>query len=535
MNTKLSLSSALSSVALTATLAGICLPMNAQSKEAPRWFEVEVILFKQLGDKSLLKEQFFDTELPRYSRSFDLLTPYLQPDISALKQQLPYCDENSERSHALSISEKINQKTRLNDDIVTADLITLKSLSVIEEQADDDALAIVQHDSNLASEVISNNSFDNIAEENDNTENSHTVLTNAEITNTELNSTGLNITGLDSTKLSNSEQNSTQRSLSLTELAKVAELVANAEQHFNNLAVKNFTQYPQFNRNNLCQIPESYFQKTLSPKQLSTFNYNGFPVDSVPNIIDGIHKSNPSEPYLISKEALRLGDITQRLRWSKNFRPLLHLGWRQIGVTRNSAIPMKFYAGEHFAQQYQQKHAEILFQKARDELNQQNVMLENVSMNSDEQAQSHEELLVQAKNKQAFDEIFSQIESVDKIELSALLTQIKQNEQLSRDEKQSDAQDSLVLTAPIQPWFLDGFFKVHLDHYLYITADFNILGQQNKNSGLAKDQAIHFSQDQRVITGEVHYFDHPYIGMVVQIRRFDPTKPEDEAVTQAVR
>ena len=40
-------------------------------------------------------------------------------------------------------------------------------------------------------------------------------------------------------------------------------------------------------------------------------------------------------------------------------------------------------------------------------------------------------------------------------------------------------------------------------------------------------KAIRFKQDRRVISGEVHYFDHPYMGMIVQIRPY--TKPEPEA------
>ena len=96
---------------------------------------------------------------------------------------------------------------------------------------------------------------------------------------------------------------------------------------------------------------------------------------------------------------------------------------------------------------------------------------------------------------------------------------------------------------PLQPWFLDGFFKIHLDHYLYITADFNILSQpldENKSSAANSSannpnvKLINFSQNKRAITGEIHYFDHPYIGMIVQIRRFDPNKPKDEAVTQVI-
>jgi hypothetical protein len=92
---------------------------------------------------------------------------------------------------------------------------------------------------------------------------------------------------------------------------------------------------------------------------------------------------------------------------------------------------------------------------------------------------------------------------------------------------------------PLQPWFLDGFFKVHLDHYLYITADFNVLGKTSvKNTSNDADkvnvQLINFNQNKRVITGEIHYFDHPYIGMIVQIRRFDPSKPKEDAVSQVI-
>lgn len=102
----------------------------------------------------------------------------------------------------------------------------------------------------------------------------------------------------------------------------------------------------------------------------------------------------------------------------------------------------------------------------------------------------------------------------------------------------SQTEQNNLLISPAQPWALNGFFKVHLDHYLYITADFNMVPPPSVNSTTSHsaktEPLIHFSQDRRVITGEVHYFDHPYIGMVVQIRRFDPTKPEEEAVTQSI-
>lgn len=66
-------------------------------------------------------------------------------------------------------------------------------------------------------------------------------------------------------------------------------------------------------------------------------------------------------------------------------------------------------------------------------------------------------------------------------------------------------------------WELDGFLKVHLNHYLYITS--NLI---TRHTGDTDSQvSAEFSQFRRVISGEIHYFDHPQIGMLVQIRRFN--------------
>ena len=66
-------------------------------------------------------------------------------------------------------------------------------------------------------------------------------------------------------------------------------------------------------------------------------------------------------------------------------------------------------------------------------------------------------------------------------------------------------------------WEVDGFLKVHLNHYLYITSHLLY-----RDSGDTQDTVSgEFSQFRRVISGEVHYFDHPQVGMIVQIRRFN--------------
>ncbi|KDC55134.1 peptidoglycan binding protein CsiV [Pseudoalteromonas sp. S3431] len=66
-------------------------------------------------------------------------------------------------------------------------------------------------------------------------------------------------------------------------------------------------------------------------------------------------------------------------------------------------------------------------------------------------------------------------------------------------------------------WELEGLFKIHLRHYLYITADFDI-SQKLENGDI---ESARFSQFRRVISSEIHYFDHPRMGMIVQIRKFN--------------
>ncbi len=81
-------------------------------------------------------------------------------------------------------------------------------------------------------------------------------------------------------------------------------------------------------------------------------------------------------------------------------------------------------------------------------------------------------------------------------------------------------EDSLLLSPSTHyepQWQLDGFLKVHLNHYLYITSNLVTRAIGDTDTSVSGE----FSQFRRVISGEIHYFDHPQIGMLVQIRRFN--------------
>ena len=513
--------------ALFYSIFTLCLVQGAISKstwasaqKAERWFEVEVILFKQLGNKAELKEKFPNSvnseNLPKYQISFDLFTPYLQPNLTQLKQFLPLCaDENQQQLLTPLqgidnfISEKFNSIEQLPE-LNTTDI----SLALISLHADK-----TKNNETTQNEVAKNEA------------------------------------------VGNEYQN-----------ADEGNIKAEADSLINVQPIKYDFQEealakPIFSTKELCIISEQEIENYLNEDQLVNFNIDSFDIHALPKnfYVSGAHTGN--SPYLIANDSLLLKDISQRLRWSKEFKPLLHFGWRQIGITESKAIPLKLFAGKHIEQKYQQALANYHLETKK-ALSIEENLLNKLDIASGEQGVSSGEslnqnidsaptvnvLLEKAEQKQqALNTLLSSMASIEGNEIDknviedivAAIDKQKLENILQNNEAEialdfQEIGNSPPPQKPLQPWMLDGFLKIHLDHYLYITADFNIFNENevpittenNNNNGL---KLINFSQNRRVITGEVHYFDHPYIGMVIQIRRFDPNKPKGERVSQAIK
>ena len=556
---------------LTPALTSLCLltshiTLATDNVKEERWFEIEVILFKQLTDKSKNTEQFTSNDLStRKSRALDLLAPYLQPDITSLKQLLPSCEQ---------------QATKLPYDLT----VTPYSLLAESDDTDESSLQTESESAQNSTEAQLNNDDEN----------------KISATPTET----VSVTVLPET------DNDTTQAVD----NNVSELDYQAQ--FTELELPAYNQYPISSKMPLCVIPEEFFQQHLTAEQLESFSVNGFPVDKLTSTINGLEQWRDDEtgaitwasdsPYLISKDSLRLKSIASRIKRSRNYAPLLHLGWRQVGESKRKAKAMKLYAGEHLDLRYQQAMAE---QKNQQQALEIQAILEqrekavalirsqmhldgsetaqvttkaissstvgNVTNNAIESSEAFNELSIteelhQQAKQQQLDSIFQQFSLLDSqmsnvTQANEPITDAELNlteettkrivAQLSSDIKLNDiplSSNSVIenqqqATPPIQPWSIDGLFKVHLDHYLYIDTEFNIIEPTNAPLTLSAKQKltnteqgvsdhnkiISFKQDRRVITGEIHYFDHPHIGMVVQIRRFDPTKPADEAVSQS--
>lgn len=501
-----------SSLYISLLCASVSVGVSAtQTKKTERWFEIEVVLFKQLSDKKLLKEQFPDNislvNLPQYKKHFDLLTPYLQPNLSGIKQFLPLCSENDEQNIFLEPLQKIN--TPFSDVIKAIEHVDSFNMPEFTTETK----AITQQDHKVEDVNPSNVELDS-----------------ATVEKTELNSF-------------KDILNSNKGSLAILQ-----------QSGFNFDLKKETLASPLFSTQNICIITRKDIEQLFTDEQLTNFQLDAFDVEALPTKLNasGAHISNT--PYLIANESLQLADIKQRLQWSKEFKPLLHFGWRQVGVTRDKAVPIKLFAGKHLNSQYQKALndyqsalddailAEQLTFQHLNNVEQQEVDSATVQIGQEKQSKNNYAEIKQQQLTQLFNDIKS-IESADihslvgDIELQTFDELTTINEAKINEDKQLNV--GSPPKEPLQPWFLDGFFKVHLDHYLYITADFNVLGQSlvkstNNDSDKVDARVINFSQNKRAITGEIHYFDHPYIGMIVQIRRFDPSKPKEDAVTQVI-
>lgn len=239
-------------------------------------------------------------------------------------------------------------------------------------------------------------------------------------------------------------------------------------------------------------------------------------------------------PHLLDSESLQLKELVKKIRWQKKLTPKLHLGWRQQVRARHLAKPLHLFAGQDYSDRYHRDGSQIV----------ERTTLELGSPP-----------LLQADSMPGVNSV-SQYQAVATPEIPQILEPL---------------------------WEIDGLFNVYLNHYLFIEVNINkkipesvkmILDPELQISqealdergdseqgqlvdtgisltkSLAHQQAAKpdearrktviadvpwlvnhtLSQHRRVKSKQIHYFDHPDLGIIVQIRRFK--LPESTAVSQ---
>jgi hypothetical protein len=477
----------------------------ADNKDADRWFEMEVILFSQLGDKEQLKEKFPDNVvLPKYEEVIDLLGPYLNPDITSLKQLIPSCDNPI---YPESFLNQAITQIKKESYYVGKSLAELKESNV---NLDNDNLGSSSQTSfsdgthtQNTEEYSEQNNIVNLAVETDETYDS--VFSNQPI------------------------------ALSVEEIEQQTLLLKEAEDEFSPIQFSyadETASFPQL----ICTISIEEFKKLNHSMINSRYEkYTAFNLDKVPSTINNTEDLFSDDDYLLSEESLQLKDIVNQLARSKNFKPLMHFGWRQKTKTKHLAVPMKIFAGENFGYQYEQELQK--YQQQLITLKDQEYILHNALYSDTKVA---EELSEEAIKQQALSERLQDLI----IKLPNLPTDtISLLDEVNKDISLTNTMlnPSNMLTAPTKPpqnWTLEGFLKVEVDFYLHITADINVMNMSltqlatqqllpvHAEQDAIQLKTINFKQDRRVRSKEIHYFDHPYMGMIIRILPYK--KPIEE-------
>lgn len=180
---------------------------------------------------------------------------------------------------------------------------------------------------------------------------------------------------------------------------------------------------------------------------------------------------------LLAESQSQFNDIIATISREKSTTSLLHMTWQQSMLPRNRAIPVKLYSGHDYSEEYEFNGQPIKVEEAGSEFGN-------------------------------FDFMGSQF-----------------------------ANDT---TKPV--WKFDGTINIYLQHYLFIETDFTLREEGSKTVTVAQSElvtspdttevgtqevttpylyAIPMLQNRRVRSDEVHYFDHPKMGMIIQIRKME--------------
>lgn len=247
---------------------------------------------------------------------------------------------------------------------------------------------------------------------------------------------------------------------------------------------------------------------------------------------------------LMDSTKLQFNDAVQQLSRESGITPLLHMSWQQAMQPRHASTPVRLFGGENFADRF------TAMGTLRPPLDP--VMEGGANTNAFG-------LAITSDSAQSVTSDTGSNSADPQVLIASDDTGVSG---LQQPENGLDGTSKLRNRPPAPVWQLDGLLNIYLSHYLYIETDLVLrtpgtrkvavedealqsqsYGQSDNQAAGAStaktDQQIAFeeqpflfaiplTQNRRVRSGQVHYFDHPKLGMVIQIRKMtQPTGAVD--------
>lgn len=515
------------------------------------WFDVEVIAFKRNKALTELEEQFNLAESFAVPQSeADVISAVIMPDIRFIKQNLATCDING-------LPKKKPLPAWPND------------LSLLVPAFDTDFLAL--NTSNALNKIVLNQtgqlddstsvespeSLDSSGSAFDEDDKSH------------------NVEGTVSKETTDKESDFEETSFEETGFEERSEPIGNAI--VPSLATitsywvdANWTDFFGTNSKQTVSAPQFTYCETEKPwlsinqlangiKWVRHSVDNSMPAPTqLPVVIEGNDWPLASKTHLLSSDMQELTSISRQIRSNRQLERLLHVAWRQpVKFGKNKAFNVRLFGGTNYASR---------FNKDGEQIKDKRTAVTDTAVTANT-AQAAKEATIGVLNQD------EQTAIVSDVFFTSLEQRLSQPEPVSfktfqRLETQGDlsdetTNDSGAFREPI--WEIDGRMKVFLKYinrvpYLHIDSEMfyrhQVPTQYFSGSDLSSELnssisdtfvngdgessvlesnasetsaqtveyqlvSIPLAEQRRVISKQLHYFDHPLYGFIVQIRRYE--------------
>jgi hypothetical protein len=524
----------LAKVTISALLSFCVFAQPAYAAEQEWWFDVEVILFERNVEVTSIPEKFEQSRLlPPENDHLDILTPYLHPDLSYLRAGLNYCRASSRQL----IKKQYEQDFSFPKPVVEEN--GLQSPQEIEESpatvpATDNEL-VTTSDTNEAQRFQDKVAITDIFSKADN---QNTIVESME----------------DSTQISSDQLNNETLGQQDNLEHKSAVIVDRPPIQIEFIEWQIPNELP-------CAYSEQIDPSFASVTDIKETELGVKPNDlitRVPVEINGVEWPQKRSAILLPNSTMRLNDLYEKIKKQRDITPILHLNWRQqVYFGRENGQTIRLFAGQNFADQFNAQgialisDTDALINSLTQETEQLYIPEQELALLSQEE---HQALLAMHNGPEdnVDDDIFAKIDN-------ALVDDSLLNFQhVDEKAKQSDDNSDSALLSEL--WQLDGGITVYLRNvgripYLHIDSNLDYrqpvyapklvvkMPQLTPNDSaqiaiadnLPKQanylQSVNFNQLRRVISKQVHYFDHPLFGMIVRIDRYRWPEIEEEADT----
>jgi hypothetical protein len=488
-------------------LAGLTLSHSISAQEQDWWFDIEVILFERNLDSAGILEEFQQSALiGTPTTAVDLLSPYISTDVSYLRAGLDFCQP----SRRLAAQQQYQQDFAFPAPAPapTPDINTSQSV---------DNLILAEDD--FQYEVATDDIFND-------------------------------------SRSPSRDQASDRSQQSL--LASTAVLAKTTRHKPAAPIAVTFIEW-QMPRHLPCAYSEQIEPSITALNHLKSQGLTQ-KISRVPVEIDGIEWASKAGAFLLPRSALLLADLYQKIKQQRNVTPLLHTAWRQeVAFGQDNAQSFRLFAGKNFSEEFDSLGAELSLEQTQSSANRllQDVGTQGYLAQPHYMPEQERALLAMSAQSDLAQQAFTARDQLQ--QKNANLFSLIDAALVDETPLPTEVATLAVKIEPVatevsgqklaEIWQIDGEMTVYLRNvgrvpYLHINSKFDYrqpmlrtvsaqpiqlasgqLSPQNAQMMAPvkppqRLQSVNFNQLRRVVSQQVHYFDHPLFGLIVRINRY---------------